>query len=88
MGSWYPDKPATPEQAQEVHSFIRGRIARCNAEVAGNVRILYGGSVQPANASALFAMPDIDGGLVGRCSLDAKAFVDICKAACQAPMTS
>lgn len=81
-------KPATPEQAQEVHSFIRGRIARCNAEVAENVRILYGGSVQPANASALFAMPDIDGGLVGRCSLDAKAFVGICKAACQHPMTA
>jgi len=82
------DKPATPEQAQEVHSFIRGRIARCNAEVAENVRILYGGSVQPTNASALFAMPDIDGGLVGRCSLDAKAFVDICKAASQSLMTS
>jgi len=81
------DKPATPEQAQEVHSFIRGRIARCNAEVAENVRILYGGSVQPTNASALFAMPDIDGGLVGRCSLDAKTFVDICKAASQSLMT-
>jgi triosephosphate isomerase len=80
--------PATPEQAQEVHSFIRGRITRCNAEVAENVRILYGGSVQPTNASALFAMPDIDGGLVGRCSLETKAFVDICKAASQSPMTS
>lgn len=82
------DKPATPEQAQEVHSFIRGRIARCNAEVAKNVRILYGGSVNPANAAQLFAMPDVDGSLVGRCSLDAKAFVDICQAASQAPMTS
>lgn len=80
--------PATPEQAQEVHGFIRGRIARCNAEVAENVRILYGGSVQPANASALFAMPDIDGGLVGRCSLNAKTFVAICKASSQSSMTS
>jgi triosephosphate isomerase len=75
------DMPATPEQAQEVHHFIRKRVARCNAEVAGNVRILYGGSVQTENAPALFAMPDIDGALVGRCSLEAKAFVDICQAA-------
>jgi len=75
--------PATPKQAQEVHKFIRDRIARCDAKVAKNVRILYGGSVQPNNADALFAMPDIDGGLVGRCSLDAKAFVEICKSACR-----
>ncbi|MDP1766869.1 MAG: triose-phosphate isomerase [Methylotenera sp.] len=77
------DVPATPEQAQEVHHFIRKRFARCNAEVAENVRILYGGSVQAENAPALFAMPDIDGALVGRCSLDAKAFVGICQAANQ-----
>jgi triosephosphate isomerase (TIM) len=77
------DNPATPEQAQQVHKFIRNRIARCDKVVAKNVRILYGGSIQPANAAALFAMPDIDGGLVGRCSLDAKAFVDICRAADQ-----
>jgi len=77
------DVPATPEQAQEVHRFIRKRVARCNVEVAKNVRILYGGSLNPSNAEALFAMPDIDGGLVGRCSLDAKAFVEICSAACQ-----
>lgn len=80
--------PATPEQAQAAHTFIRKRIARCDAAVAENVRILYGGSVNPANAAQLFAMPDVDGSLVGRCSLDAKAFVDICKAACQSPMTS
>ena len=75
------DVPATPEQAQKVHEFIRERVAKCDAKIAKNVRILYGGSLNPSNAAGLFAMPDIDGGLVGRCSLDAKAFVDICKAA-------
>jgi len=75
------DVPATPEQAQEVHSFIRKRIARCDKKIAKNMCILYGGSLNPSNAKALFAMPDIDGGLVGRCSLDANAFVKICKAA-------
>ncbi len=75
------DVPATPGQAQEVHKFIRKRIARCDTKVAKNVRILYGGSLNPSNAKALFAMLDIDGGVVGRCSLDAKAFVEICKAA-------
>lgn len=73
--------PATPEQAQQVHAFIRERIARCNAEVAENVRILYGGSVKPANAAQLFAMPDVDGGLIGGASLKAEEFVPICKAA-------
>ena len=77
------DVAATPEQAQKVHSFIRDRVAKCDAKIAKNVRILYGGSLNPANAAALFAMPDIDGGLVGRCSLDAKSFVAICKAANQ-----
>lgn len=75
------DVPATPEQAQEVHDFIRKRIARCDKEVAKNVRILYGGSVQESNAKQLFSMPDIDGSVVGRSSLDAKAFVGICAAA-------
>jgi len=75
------DNPATPEQAQEVHSFIRKRIAGCDKKIAKNIRIIYGGSLNPSNAKALFDMPDIDGGLVGRCSLDAKAFVKICKAA-------
>ncbi|MEQ1598591.1 MAG: triose-phosphate isomerase [Methylotenera sp.] len=77
------DVPATPDQAQQVHKFIRNRVARCNKQIAKNVRILYGGSLNPYNAVALFAMPDIDGGLVGRCSLDAKAFVEICKQANQ-----
>ena len=74
-------KPATPKQAQEVHTFIRERIAKCDAAVAKNVRILYGGSVKPANASQLFAMPDVDGGLIGGASLKADEFVLICKAA-------
>ena len=74
-------KPATPEQAQEVHTFIRERIAKCDAAVAKNVRILYGGSVKPANAAQLFAMPDIDGGLIGGASLEADEFVPICRAA-------
>jgi len=72
---------ATPEEAQDVHQFLRQRIARCDADIAAKVRILYGGSVTPANASQLFAMPDIDGGLVGRASLTAKDFVPICQAA-------
>ncbi len=60
---------ATPEQAQEVHQFIRTRIARVDATMAGLVRILYGGSVKAANAKELFAMPDVDGGLIGGASL-------------------
>ena len=75
------DIAATPEQAQNVHKFIRDRIAKCDETIANNVRILYGGSLNSSNAAALFAMPDIDGGLVGRCSLDATAFVEICKSA-------
>lgn len=74
-------KPATPEQAQEVHAFIRDRVARCDTEIAANVRILYGGSVTGDNAAQLFAMPDIDGGLIGRASLSAEEFVPICRAA-------
>ena len=75
------DRAATQQQAQEVHEFIRKRIARCDAQVAADVRILYGGSVTPANAAQLFAMPDIDGGLIGRASLSAQDFVPICNAA-------
>lgn len=72
---------ATPEQAQAVHAFIRGHLAQHHVDVANTVRILYGGSVKADNANGLFAMPDIDGGLVGGASLDAKGFVEICKAA-------
>lgn len=74
-------KTATPEQAQEVHHFIRQRIARRNAEAAALVRIVYGGSVKASNAAQLFNMPDVDGGLVGGASLNAEEFIAICKAA-------
>jgi triosephosphate isomerase len=72
---------ATPEQAQAVHAFIRRRIAEDDGAVAGNVRILYGGSVKAANAAALFNEADIDGGLIGGASLQAEEFVAICRAA-------
>jgi triosephosphate isomerase len=71
-------RSATAEQAQLMHAFIRGIIARHDAEVAETVQILYGGSVNADNAEQLFAQPDIDGGLVGGASLDAKAFIQIC----------
>jgi len=58
-------KTATPGQAQEVHEFIRARVAKHDLDVASGMRILYGGSVKAANAAQLFVMPDIDGGLIG-----------------------
>lgn len=70
-------KTATPDQAQEVHLWLREFLMRRDKTVGQAVRILYGGSVKPDNAAALFAMPDIDGGLIGGASLDAKAFLDI-----------
>lgn len=72
---------ASPEQAQDVHAAIRARIAGKDADVAGALRILYGGSVKAANAADLFGMPDIDGGLVGGASLNADEFGAICRAA-------
>lgn len=77
------DIAATPEQAQKVHAFIRNRVAKCDFNIAKKVQILYGGSLNPSNAAALFSMPDIDGGLVGRSSLDVKSFIAICHAANQ-----
>lgn len=74
-------KTASDEQAQEVHHYIRKRIAERSQSIADKVQILYGGSVKPDNAKALFAMPDIDGGLVGGASLDAKGFLQICHSA-------
>jgi triosephosphate isomerase len=74
-------KTASPEQAQSVHQFIRHRIARRNAEAAAKVRIIYGGSVKAANAEELFAMPDVDGGLIGGASLKADEFIAICRVA-------
>jgi triosephosphate isomerase (TIM) len=74
-------RTATPEQAQEVHAFIRDRIRQHDAEIAEALLLLYGGSVKASNAAALFAMPDIDGGLIGGASLDANEFLAICRAA-------
>lgn len=73
-------KTATPQQAQDVHAFIRSKIAALDTTVADKVQILYGGSVKGANAAELFAMPDIDGGLIGGAALDAQDFLAICKA--------
>ena len=70
---------ATPEQAQEVHNKIRSQIFKQNANLAQQIRILYGGSVKPDNAKQLFAMPDIDGGLIGGASLKATDFLEIGK---------
>jgi len=72
---------ATPEQAQEVHAAIRALVAARDATIAAGVRVLYGGSMKPANAAELLAMPDIDGGLVGGASLDAAQFLAIFSAA-------
>lgn len=67
-------RTASPEQAQEVHAFLRARLRQAGAE---GVRVLYGGSVKAANARELFAMPDVDGGLVGGASLVATEFLAI-----------
>lgn len=72
---------ATPQQAQDVHAFARARLAAHDRSLAGNLSILYGGSVKAANAAELFAMPDIDGGLIGGASLVAEDFIAICAAA-------
>jgi triosephosphate isomerase len=74
-------RTATPGQAQEVHAFLRGCIAVKDAALAQQVSILYGGSVKASNAADLFAMPDIDGGLVGGAALLSEEFVAICRSA-------
>jgi triosephosphate isomerase (TIM) len=74
-------RTATPEQAQEVHDFIRQRVARGDAKIAAGLRILYGGSVKAGNARDIFAMPDVDGGLIGGASLKAEEFLAIVTAA-------
>jgi len=72
---------ASPEQAQEMHAFIRKTITESyNATIANNVSILYGGSVKPANAAEIFSNPDVDGGLIGGASLVAEDFVAIIRA--------
>jgi len=74
-------RTATPEQAQAVHAMIRAKLTDRNAMIGGSVRLLYGGSVKASNAQELFAMPDIDGGLVGGASLKADEFARICAGA-------
>jgi triosephosphate isomerase len=74
-------KTATPEQAQEVHAYIRKLIAEKDASVAEKVRIQYGGSMNAGNAADLLAKDDIDGGLIGGASLKAEDFLTICRAA-------
>lgn len=73
-------KTATPQQAQDVHAYIRKKVAEKNSDVAQNLTIQYGGSVKANNAKELFAMPDIDGGLIGGASLIAEDFILICQA--------
>lgn len=74
-------KTASPQQAQDVHAFIRSQIAKQDRQVADGVVIQYGGSMNAQNAKELLAMPDIDGGLIGGASLKAEDFLTICKAA-------
>lgn len=71
---------ASPEQAQEMHAFIRKTITNAyDAGIANNVSILYGGSVKPNNAVEIFSKPDVDGGLIGGASLVADDFIEIIK---------
>ncbi|MHA6203694.1 triose-phosphate isomerase [Dyella soli] len=72
---------ATPEQAQQVHAFIRSQLEKEDAMIARLTRLLYGGSVKAANAADLFAQSDVDGGLIGGASLAAADFLGICAAA-------
>jgi triosephosphate isomerase len=78
-------KVATAEQAQEVHGFIRGLLTKLFGEpVSQRVRILYGGSMKPANAAELLGQKDIDGGLIGGASLEARSFAELVRAAATA----
>jgi triosephosphate isomerase len=74
-------RTASPQQAQAVHAYLRSRTAAQDANIARHLRILYGGSVKGGNAAEIFAMPDVDGGLVGGASLSADEFQHICAAA-------
>lgn len=77
-------RTASPDQVQAVHAFVRGIFAEQDAKIASSLRILYGGSVKPANAGELFGQPDVDGGLIGGASLVGADFLDICAAAREA----
>ena len=72
---------ASPEQAQAVHAFLRGVVAKEDARIADSLPLLYGGSCKPDNAAALFSQPDVDGGLIGGASLAADDFLAIVAAA-------
>lgn len=72
---------ASPQQAQDVHQLLRRQVAAADLQAAGQLRIVYGGSVKPGNAAELFAQADIDGGLIGGASLVAADFLEICRAA-------
>jgi triosephosphate isomerase (TIM) len=74
-------RTATPEQAEDVHAFIRGRVAAHDASIAAGLTVLYGGSVKAGNAAELFGMPNVDGGLIGGASLKAEEFLAIWSAA-------
>ena len=74
-------RTASPEQAQEVHGFIRQRLVQRDAKIAARLQILYGGSVKTGNARELFAQSDVDGGLIGGASLKAEEFLSIMAAA-------
>jgi len=74
-------RTATPEQAQEVHADIRALLAKYDKAIASETQVLYGGSMNLANAASLLAMPDIDGGLIGGASLKSGDFLAICQAA-------
>jgi triosephosphate isomerase len=74
-------RTASPQQAQDVHAFIRQRLALEDAKIAADLRILYGGSVKAGNARDIFSMPDVDGGLIGGASLKAEEFLAIVVAA-------
>lgn len=72
---------ATPEQAKSMHLFIRNKVAQGSSQAANSLKILYGGSVNPQNAVQLFKVKNIDGGLIGKCSLNAQDFAAICQSA-------
>ncbi len=74
-------KTATPQQAQEVHAFIRRTLNEHENGLGDSIRLLYGGSVKPENAKELFSQPDVDGGLIGGASLKVEDFIAICQAA-------
>jgi triosephosphate isomerase len=74
-------RTASQEQAQAVHAFIRALVGAADSAVGTRLPVLYGGSVKPGNARELFAMPDVDGGLIGGASLVAEDFLAICRAA-------